>query len=241
MLQLARRLASVASSLPLALTAAPILADTPATSVSAPRPVLLLPLNVEEVPPEYLADGTEIVDGVLAAALEQRGVSFVQPSLVEGIRFWSRAIAGIGGLVVDLDGVDEESVLLARDRLVRNLLAHFDARAIVWPDLLEREGQLRRKELSWDGTTRRLKETAGNNTATAGSSIRIRVYDAQAELVHEQYQGLELIHVYRRSRFRRVGDMYEYYYAYFVRTDLFENDALLQRAVRAALPEVLPR
>ena len=71
-----------------------------------------------------------------------------------------------------------------------------------------------------------------------GSSLRIRVFDADANLIREAYQGLEVIHTFRLMR--RDYSRGLYWYTYTVRDDLFEDRDILEDAARVTLRDVLP-
>jgi hypothetical protein len=215
------------------------------------RPIVLLPLNVEEVPPEFLADGDEIMDALLARELRQRGLYFVQLSLVDGIRRWTNATTAIGGLVVNLEGVERESVERARRHMLVALVEEFDASAVVWPDLRVRRakqevlGAQPGTRLEWDGVSRRIPGARlGFESPSRGSSLRVRVYDPDADLVHDVHQGLEVIDFLfvARREYHNRGYHYErtMWYDHRMRSDLFEDEELLEEAVAAALPEVWP-
>ena len=232
-----RSLVFVALVLPLAAVA-----DADPTPPVPSGKLIVLPMNVEDVPPEYLADGTEILDVVLAEQLRRAGVDFVQLSLVDGIRRWAGAIEAIGGLVVDLDGISTESVERARRRLVTSLAQEFDAVGVVWPDVRERRGKANDGKLFWDGASRVIPgdyEARLVHTPAAGSSIRMRLFDSDGALVHDAHVALEVIH-----RFQVLDTDYSYrqrriWYEYRVRSDLFEDEGLLREAIRASLPQGL--
>ena len=198
---------------------------------------------MEDVPPEYLADGTEILDAVLAAELERREVVFVQLTLVEGLRRWIRATDAIGGLLIDIDGVKEESVQQAQRQLVDLLLEEFDAAGVIWPDVRERKARKKRRSLVWDRVVRRIPGVGaaeGFRSPRLGSSLRVRIFGSDAELVSDEYHGLEVIH--RRQELRReTSDMMQsIWFAFPVRTDLFEDRKLLGRTAQRSLPSEWP-
>lgn len=229
-----------------AVAAVPVRAETvseTALETASGRVWVLLPMNVEDVPPEYLADGTQILDTVMAEQLRRAGIPFVQLSLVDGIRRWARATDDIGGLVVDLDGVVDGSVEEARRHLVRALVREFDAAGVLWPDVRERRTQKAGAKLTWDGVSRRIpgrrEVTRARPSPNLGSSIRVRVFDADARLVHDRHAGLEVIHTFVIVETEGLGFSRRFWYEFRVRTDLFEDRSLLADAVRSALPAEL--
>jgi hypothetical protein len=199
----------------------------PQPDVPGQKPWVLLPTNLEEVPPEYLADGTETLDSLLAAELTRRGLPFVQLTLVEGLRRWMLATRALE---------ETEDLEQARERMIQSLLEEFAADGVVWPDVILRFAIHKGRRLSWDGVSRtipggsRVRHVA---LLGVGSSLRVRLFGADAGLLFDAYGGLEAVN--RFQEVRRKGK--RFWWEWPVRSDLFHDRSLLSGAIRELLPD----
>lgn len=224
--------------------AARVLAALIAASGSAfgesahPAPVVLLPLNVEEVPPEFLSHGATAIHEALLREAEARGHDHVRLSLVDAIRRWTDSVAAIGGLRVGPTGVEAESIDLARRELVDRLLREFGASAVFWPDLVVRKGRRRWGNLEWDGVNRAIPGIRrGWTSLNRGTSLRVRLFRRDGEIAYTEHYGLEVIdRTYAVKRASQHG-WYRVRYVVVARSDLFEDAELIDEAVAGAVSQ----
>ena len=205
----------------------------------APNPqelhsLLLLPLNFDAAPAPRLVHGTEILEAKLARFLSESGFDVQQLRLSAVTQDWRASQNEVGGLESTRRGkLDEKRYGIARVTVVRRALARKPADAAIVPTLLVRQARYDGRDLRWDGvvrdvpldmsgTTRALAFARGTMPAT---SLRVSLYDRSGAKLFERYVGLEPL-----GRIVTSQDRWELK----PRTDLFEDDPLLDSAVRMA-------
>ncbi len=216
---------------------------SPRSTRTAEPEWVLLPLNIVRIPREYFAHGAEIMSELLAEDLRKRRVAFTQPRLIDEIRRWTRAVDEIGGLEFREKGFDPASVEKARQGFIAGLVEEYDARGVLWPDLLERKGRRKGGSLQWDGVKRVLSVGFGDaqyHAPSMGSSLRVRVYDAEGRELGTHLRGLEPVHEYYEVEKAFEGAYRYFSFAFRVRGDLFENRRLLRREIDNLMDEALP-
>ena len=225
---------AVATSLAGCASFAPYFLDRDAPKASELRSSLLLPFNFDLAPAPQFVQGTEILEEKMVRFLADSGLQVHRLALSATLEEWSLSLKEVGGIESGRPGqLDPERHEAARAALVRRVLALQAADAVVLPTVLAREAHYSGQKLHWDGvwrdapidmggTTRALAYLDGSEFAT---SLRVSVYDRSGNKIFERYAGLEPIARYetKQDRWRRV-----------LRTDLFEDDEILDSGVRMA-------
>lgn len=196
--------------------------------------LLVLPLNFDTAPSPQLVHGTEILEEKVVRFLSESGFNVLQMRLSAVTEDWRASQAEVGGLESTRRGkLDKKRYEIARAAVVSRALARKPADAVVVSTLLVREALYDGRKLSWDGvwrdapidmdgTTRALAFVKGKMLAT---SLRITVYDRSGRKFFERYAGLEPV-----SRIVTSQD----HWRSERRTDLFEDDRILELGVRMA-------
>jgi len=213
---------------------APYFLDRDAPKAADLRSSLLLPFNFDLAPAPQFVRGSEVLDEKVVRLLEASGLQVNRLALSATLEDWSSSLEEVGGIESERRGkLDRERHEAARVALVRRVLARQAADAVILPTVLAREARYSGQKLHWDGvwrdapidmggTTRALAYLDGTEYAT---SLRVTIYDRSGNKVFERYAGLEPMARYetKQDHWRRV-----------LRTDLFEDDEILDSGVRMA-------
>ncbi len=223
-----------------------IVLATPAILAAAddPRPWVLLPSNIEDVPREYLADGGEVVDAALAVRLESNGIHFVTLPLVEGLRRWTLSVKATAELLPDAESFSAEHFERAEREFASTLLREFNARGLIWPDIHERNATREGRFLVWDGVGRNLEGSSEKlrvSWPSKGSSLRVRILDSDGTIRTDRYRGIEPVHRFKLLERKMKGRFRHIWYEFPVRADLFSDAGLLDRVIDRLVVERLPR
>lgn len=191
-------------------------------------------MNFDRTPRPALAPGAERVGERIRDYLEQRGYEVVQPRMSTTLALWKECARRAGGIAAE-EGreVDDDRYEWARSELVRRILDQLPADGAVTGAVMARQARYGGRRLHWDGVSRLAPIYNESNFPIlslrgkdVGTSLRTTVFDREGRKIFERYVGLEPIHRYvaQQKRIRRVE-----------RTDLFQDDALLDDAISLSL------
>jgi hypothetical protein len=213
-------------------------ADAPKSSDF--RQVVLLPSNFDRTPISALASGTELITERVRRHLEEAGFEVVAPSMSTTLALWKECIEDAGG-ILDESGrkLDTPRYETARSDLMRRMLASHRADGVVAPAVIVRKARIIGSKLSWDGVQRPVPvDIAETNLAVLqlhgnelGVSLRTSVFDRSGRNVFERFVGLEPLRGFRVKGGR--GEIY-------TRTDLFQDESIIQHAVVLSFEPWLP-
>ena len=219
------------------------------------RSLLVLPISFDStlaqryISTEMFDRGKKQLSKSLREFLESSGheVTLLRPT--EVTLAWRDACneAGLDFAEDDYSQV-EDRYESARASLAQGLLEAHEADGVVMAGIFVREGRYVGQHLRWDGVSRQMRMEQKNNQAYVSSamggdiatSIRVTIFDHAGRRVFERYAGIEPIMEYRYLG----GEVMSYSTGSITRrnrTDLFQDDPLMQHSIRVALmPLIVP-
>jgi len=219
------------------------------------RSLLVLPISFDStaaqryISTEMFVRGTARLSDGLLHYLESCGHEVTPLPSGEVALAWVEAAEAVGGVWAE-DGrtLLEDRYESARASLAERLLRRHPADGIVMAGIFVREGRYVGLHLRWDGVSRPMKLEQKNNQAYVSStmggdvatSIGVTVFDRAGRKIYQRYGGIEPIIEYSYVG----GGVMSYSTGSFSRrnrTDLFEDDALLQDSIRVALTPLIVR
>ena len=200
------------------------------------KKLVIVPMNMDAPPPEYMVEGVESLEQQMRDELEQTGRIIERPALKDVSKLRNKITQEkMAEHSVDPSKFTKAILLEIRQDIARRLSAQYGADAVVFSTVVLRKGKSFGRTAFWDGVSRKqILEISGKYSqiffrmsgACTGTSLWLDIYDSNGKKIFENYGGLELVHRYE------VIDMM---YRAIKRTDFFEDEMLLKDGISVAL------
>ncbi len=205
---------------------------------------LILPLNIAAAMPPELAFFGPTIWEELELYLRAQGKQLKTVSRQTARDLWLKSIQQVrAGELGPRAGYDDAARVLAQE-----LRKHAEFDALIAPSLFVREAPFANRVARWDGVERALefgargleaRNLAGTpiEGAAPAASLHISVFDVKGEKIHDGKGGLELL---ARIRVTGTNPSGLPTFQFEMRSDIFENRALVREGIAAAFAPLLP-